>query len=573
MKKIKLESNEEILQNLAEYNKRPHTGIRCGLSNLDEIMRLDKQRLCIITSNENQGKTTFLNFYTYQMAKTNGFKTLFLTFENPKNLFYNKLKKVYEGNEFVNYCRYCDNEFETIEELFETIDYYKKNWGFEILIIDPFESLQDLMQGSFRSEDYAQLLERIRHYTQVNNILTIIAAHQKKLNDGEEPTINNIFGSVSFGNKADFIFSIQNIEDVTRIKTLKIRHNFAEGIKNQVVTFRFNPKNEHFTPTNSTDNDLPFGKEETITESQLIDDNQNFMFETKLSLYEGFEYSKDISLNDAILYGLQYRQQIDRLRALDKVKDEKEFKAIKKKLPCFTTAGNFNVVRDKDMIKKYSQMAVIDIDNLEDIDKAKEKVKQNPYVLYCAKSCSGRGLYCIVRLSGNLYEYSEQLKALFREFEILGFGDNLDYNCKDITRLRFVSYDERPYQNLRAKIFTKKIPIPTKQSNEQINADLSQTKELSKKDKQTLEKIIKDVKDNKLQLTKNHHDTMYLANVFASLLGEDGRIYLHTIRQQRIGYDSTKIDNLFDYALSNNMTNYSLGAIVAKYKTAKYNIN
>ena len=82
MKKIKLESNEEILQNLAEYNKRPHTGIRCGLSNLDEIMRLDKQRLCILTSNENQGKTTFLNFYTYQMAKTNGFKTLFLTFEN-----------------------------------------------------------------------------------------------------------------------------------------------------------------------------------------------------------------------------------------------------------------------------------------------------------------------------------------------------------------------------------------------------------------------------------------------------------------------------------------------------------
>ena len=66
---------------------------------------------------------------------------------------------------------------------------------------------------------------------------------------------------------------------------------------------------------------------------------------------------------------------------------------------------------------------------------------------------------------------------------------------------------------------------------------------------------------------------MYLANVFASLLGENGRDYLHIIRQQRNGYDSTKIDNLFDYALANNMTNYSLGAIVAKYKTAKYNIN
>lgn len=37
MKKIKLETNEEILNNLTEYNKRPHTGIRCGLSNLDEI--------------------------------------------------------------------------------------------------------------------------------------------------------------------------------------------------------------------------------------------------------------------------------------------------------------------------------------------------------------------------------------------------------------------------------------------------------------------------------------------------------------------------------------------------------
>ena len=72
-----IRTNEEILQRQKIYTSEKHNGIKCGIPNLDDILRLERKRFTIITSTANVGKTTFLNFYCYQMAKTNNFKTLF----------------------------------------------------------------------------------------------------------------------------------------------------------------------------------------------------------------------------------------------------------------------------------------------------------------------------------------------------------------------------------------------------------------------------------------------------------------------------------------------------------------
>ena len=318
---MKFERDLEILEQLHEFNKEKHFGLNSGICNLDKIVRFDRKRFCIITSNENQGKTTFINYYCYMMAKTHGFKTLFLSFENDKMLFYSKLQRVYQGNEFVQYSRYLDfDEFKSVDDIFAAFDFYLQEWHFDIVVIDPFESLQIYMQGNYKSEDYASVLEKIRQYTKAKDIITILSAHQKKLtSDNDEPSVANIFGSVSFGNKADNIISVKQLkEGVTQVKSLKIRHNILEGVRGRSAYFSFTPSNERFEPISEEQaHDYTFeefalqahakqdvGISTTKDTKELENENKAYLSQTKVSLYDNFKYKNDISLNGALLLGI-----------------------------------------------------------------------------------------------------------------------------------------------------------------------------------------------------------------------------------------------------------------------------
>lgn len=605
------ESNEQIFQDIAN-SKDLDQGIKSGIVNLDDIIRLNKKRFTILTSNENQGKTTFLNYYAFMMAQTHGYKTLFLSFENERICFYKKLKKVYNGNEFADFSRYMPiDDITSIDDIFNRFDFFMEKMKFDILIIDPMESFQMYMSNNYRSEDYANVLERIRLYTQRNNIITILAAHQKKLEPNEEPSINKIFGSVSFGNKADNVISIQQVRPlVTKVKALKIRHNFAEGQKGKSAHFAFNPINEHFAPIEEKEiNDFDFGKfaltekakndvmeiqkevfkevagrqemAQESTQPQQIDNtkaeqtkalenaNKAFFHDTKVSVYDDFTYVQDITLWDALTMGKEHIEHINHCRELKARGEgwENEYKELKRQLPSFTASATYRGERKAENLTNYNALCVIDLDNLADVEKAKEDVSKLPFVLYCAKSVGGKGLYCIVRLDGDIDDYKAHWYALKDDFE--GIGYKVDISCKDISRLRFVSYDENPYINYKATIYTKKkeIQIFTPSTHCHL-LNGNETKGLTPQEQKILEDIITDVQTNHLQLSKNHADTLYVASVLSSIMGEDGRQYLHIIRKQRSGYDERKIDDVFDYVQANNTEHYTLGALRKKYKEA-----
>lgn len=600
-----IRTNEEILQLVARYEQQDHNGIKSGIDNLDDIIRLERKRFTILTSNENQGKTTFLNFYSYMMARTHGMKTLFLTFENDENLFYDKLKRVYKGNEYVEYSRFLPyDDFRTIDDIFYAIEEYRTQWGFDILCVDPFESLQLFMNNNYRSEDYSAVLERFRHYTQRNNLITILCAHQKKYNtNDEEPTIYNIFGSVSFGNKADNVISIRQIEPLkTEVKALKIRHNYREGKKGESAYFLYNPLNERFTPiekdkvndcdfaeialrtevfkevANKAENDHLFEPQQPINkgidnikaeeQKTLETQNKAFLERTKVSVYNDFKYVQDVTLKDALTMGKEHIEHIDHCRQLKSQGEENEYKELKRQLPSFTTCGTFTTERKADKVIHYNNMCTIDLDDLEDVEKAKADVTKLPFVLYAAKSVGGKGLFCLIRVDGDISDYLKHWYALKDDFANIGY--KVDESCKDVSRLRFVSHDENPYINYKATIYRRKkeIQIKTPSTHCQLNGNENK---LTPKEQQVLNEIIADVQTNHLQLSQNHADTLYLASVISSIMGEDGRQYLHVIRQQRRGYDARKIDDLYDYAAANNTEHYTLGALIMKYKQAKRN--
>lgn len=580
---MNVERDLEILEQLNEFNQTKHFGINSGICNLDKIVRFDRKRFNIVTSNENQGKTTFCNFYCYMMAKSHGFKTLFLSFENDKMLFYSKLQRVFQGNDFVRFSRYLDfDQFRNIDDMFVAFDFYLENWGFDILVLDPFESLQIYMQGNYKSEDYASVLERIRQYTKSRNIITILSAHQKKLsNENDEPTIANIFGSVSFGNKADNIISIRQLkEGITQVKSLKIRHNILEGVKGRSAYFSFNPSNERFEPISEEQaHDYTFeeyalqthekqyvGICTTKDDKTLENENKAYFEQTKVSLYENFQYKNDISLFDALMMGKnKYNNEITKARTLLTNGYEKEYKEYKKTLPMFTTCCTFKGQRAKDNITKYNGLCCIDIDHIQDVPKAKEDIKKLPFVLYCAKSLSGKGLFCLIRLSGQMEDYKAQFLALQEDFKNLGYA--IDESCKDVSRLRIISKDTEPYINYQAQVYTKKkVVIPSNHYQAPPSQTHNQNKDCVLAE---LENIMEEVQQNHLQLSKNHSDTLYLANVLSSLCGEQGRKYLHIIREQRKGYEPIKTDNLYDYSMAHNTTKYSMAALRHKYNQAR----
>jgi len=97
-------------------------------------------------------------------------------------------------------------------------------------------------------------------------------------------------------------------------------------------------------------------------------------------------------------------------------------------------------------IKKYNGLVVMDFDNVYDIENAKKKVAALPYVWYVGLSCSKRGFYAIVPTDNTDYtRHKLYFESICREMEQMGL--QVDKQCCDVARLRFISFDDTPVYN------------------------------------------------------------------------------------------------------------------------------
>ncbi len=619
---MEIKTNTEILNALNEYQKEKHYGLKSGIENLDHIIRLDRQRFCIITSNENQGKSTFLNYYCYMMAKSHHMKTLFLSFENSEMRFYDALNKVYGNNDFVNFSRYMPHDFTSLDEVFKSLKEYKDKWGYDILVIDPFESFQDLMNGSYRSEDYGRVLEKIRQFTQQENIITILAAHQRKLNDGEEPTINNIFGSVSFGNKADFIFSIKNMGNfITKLFTLKIRHNFEEGIKGQSIYFSFDPRDGRYTPTDYEENTQLF-EEVALTPT-------SFKMETEKAVFKAIGEEKRDAV-EQLPTEQKTSQPVQENKPINIVTDNYEVSIIEKGVSrgktnlmnCLTVGSNnktvawtqnskvqklrempyksesYNIAKgqllaftpsctiepaktaQKDNIMAVNNILCVDIDaqdNSLNTEEIKNKVTHLPWAWIAHKSVSGKGIFllCKIHLYGHTIEQiSGEFKAYYNYIgeELKKHDISIDKQCSNINRTRYMSIDENAIINNDAQLldidFLKAIETLTPSCATGTND--GKNKDLTERDIKRFLEAMREIENNHLQITKTHEESRSIGRAIANVFGEDGRKYYHIIRAQKPNYDKEKSDNRYTAYMTDGMSeNYTIATFFKYYNENK----
>lgn len=134
-----------------------------------------------------------------------------------------------------------------------------------------------------------------------------------------------------------------------------------------------------------------------------------------------------------------YKYKVEYVRKLNKT-DEAAAKDYKLKNLCGATiSATFNKRRIVGDVKERTGVISIDIDNIkeEDIEKVKQDVMKLPFVFLTMRSCRN-GVFCLV-----YYNKHKQIKYIFNSLreEFIKLGYIIDRNCSDITRLRYVSYD------------------------------------------------------------------------------------------------------------------------------------
>lgn len=173
----------------------------------------------------------------------------------------------------------------------------------------------------------------------------------------------------------------------------------------------------------------------------------NELMNLQISYYGNVRYNKaykTITLSEWISkYAIRNKRIIEQIRAQYDIDKNKAKQMKTENLPCVTMTGVFEDYRRVDLASRINPIFVIDIDRddnpqIEDWNELKLKVANLPYVFLTSYSCSGKGVYCIIYFNINLnIEY--MFNALQADFKEMGI--NIDKNCKDITRLRFVSFD------------------------------------------------------------------------------------------------------------------------------------
>lgn len=117
----------------------------------------------------------------------------------------------------------------------------------------------------------------------------------------------------------------------------------------------------------------------------------------------------------------------------------------KKELPCFTPSGIF-FKRNKQGIDNYSGLICLDIDKVNDPEQLKEQCKTISWIWVAFITPSGSGLKIFVQTPAELNQFQIYEAEVARAF-YANTGYLRDEKSKDLTRLQFISYDEKIYIN------------------------------------------------------------------------------------------------------------------------------
>ena len=250
---------------------------------------------------------------------------------------------------------------------------------------------------------------------------------------------------------------------------------------------------------------------------------------------------QEISLLNFLTLGEKYLTQIQTIR---NTSDKSRRDMLKRKtLPAATISATFSTrsgnIPIEDKLVKYNSIVVLDFDALEDPESSKVQLSRIPYVYYVGLSVSGKGLFAIIPIDTEDYrEHKIYFTALEEQMQDYGF--TVDKACKDVGRLRVLSYDASPYINEDCTIF--QLPnedislFPSTQSEETFFDESANTPH-------KVELYVQKWEEMEVEL--NDYQDWLLMGMALTSLKEYGRELFHRISRFSYKYCALENDNKY----------------------------
>ena len=592
---------EYLMQSINDIYKNglPH-GLCTSVSNLDELFRLDRGRVITITGVPNYGKSEFVDFLTTTYNKLYGMKTLYFSPENQPLSFHmaklvskytNKRLKDSEHKEVHDTALYVCNNFrfcnyQKISKLSQILDVSKvaiEENDVSIIVIDAYNKIEaDRPNELSETEFVSKIMDRLCSFAIQYNVMVILVAHPRKMgydNSSQSyycPNAYDINGSANFYNKSDFVLTVHRDFDrnETIIKCDKVKFKNYGKIGECRLKYDIDSGNYYNAAHNDgyyrEDDEIAYKPIEFTIQTAAVHDPLN----VEVSLYKGVSdnIGTTVNLKD-FLFTDQYKVIAEAIRSGSTIEERHEIKnRYRTALPCATVCGRFTE-RKRDKIADYSGLIAIDIDYKDNVDIISEVpsiLRQLDFVVYAGRSISGDGYFAICKID-NPKCLKQHYLALEQDFK--EYGITLDKACKDITRLRFASYNEEPYYNPYALTYYKMVGEPkrgTRVSTTYTPREFSYHT-TSTDNAQRVEEQIKYLIDNNLTLPDDYHSWFKIGMSLCSEFGESGRQYFHSISSLSPKYDKYECDNQYDkivesYGSGNDI---GLGTLMYMFKEAK----
>ncbi|MDD3507926.1 MAG: BT4734/BF3469 family protein [Parabacteroides sp.] len=580
------------------------TGHTTGINNIDNLFRFDLAKLAIITGIPTHGKSEFVDFICMQMNKLHGFKTLYFSPENDlKNHLIKLLCKAsnkkftnLSDDELVNYTTYISNNFFFIDsDKVDNLDDVLKEAALQIqansiklLVLDPWNCIEgNKPTYMIETEHISNVLTRLQRFAKKHNILIMLVAHPTKMKADDNdvfkiPNAYDIAGSANFFNKSDYVLTVHRFikEDYTLIKVNKVK--FKNLGQTGEICLNYDIISGNYYDCGDVNDNLGVNDAKRIKEvytpveftppvtpvNNLLD-----VLDIEIDAYSNItdNICKKANLKE-LLTTNKFKERIEQLRSIEDKEEQKEFK---KTLPNFTLSAVFNGTRNNKNVIKYTNLICVDIDkqdNTQDMNTIGETLKRIDNIAYYARSCRGNGYFAIIPIA-----HGERLKDHFKALQedFLNLGIVLDKSCSDVTRVRYVTFDNNYYINPNPVIYTRMITETTSKSK-QNNTSKTSNKPLrdtvidvnsnnikiSESDLKSLETTVNHCDNYNTNILEDRENWFQVGTALANELGEQGRDYFHRLSNKSKKYDEQECNDKYDEMITNRGTyNYNIGTI------------
>lgn len=578
-------------------------GYKLGIPSIDEIFRYDTSMVNVVSGVPNFGKSEFLDFINVRLNKFYGLKVMYFSPENtPVKLHLKKLLSKLTNKAFNELTKEeIDNEMNYITDNFFFLNYETVNTlddilaqaeqliiekGVQIINIDPFNSLEHARPANFTETEYvSQVMTRLQKFSKRFNVLVNLVVHPKKLlsdanGDTIMPSRYDMNGSANFANKADYIIIVHRdfVNNATIIKCDKCKFANYGKIGQTIVKYDIQSTN-YF---DLTDKDYSFEFDKEDKQQQIYDtakevlankeeeDKRNVLnVDVSFFVDKTEKKGKQINLYDYLLdankyYYNQYSKTVNYIRdAKDEI--EKRKRKNESSLPAITLSCLCG--EDKSDIKTINNLLCIDIDKKDNeliIDRIPALIKSLKCIAYMSKSVSGQGYYCIIPIS-NTDKFKQHFNALQDDFAKMGI--TIDKSCSNANRLRYYSYDDNSYINIKAETYTSLLDnTKIKEAKEQhirvdntniVNVtDIDLTVELRR-----IMDMIDYLKTNNIDITKDYSEWISVGAAIANTFGNRGYILFDSISKLSDKYDSYECEFKYQNLCKNPLNQINLSTL------------